>query len=88
LVGRSYADGQGRSVILPRDSWSEGAVIVGNAGVEKRLPLEQARNFSVFQGERICAYTELPQSGCIVPIVIATVSDSWPLVQQPLITID
>lgn len=54
-------------MILPRDSWSEGAVIVGNAGVEKRLPLEQARNFSVFQGERICAYTELPQSGCIVP---------------------
>jgi hypothetical protein len=31
----------------------EGAVIVGNGGVEKQLPLEQARNFNVFERERI-----------------------------------
>ena len=31
----------------------EGGVIVGKDGVEKRLPLDQARNFSVFQREKI-----------------------------------
>jgi hypothetical protein len=31
----------------------EGAVIVGNAGVEKQLPLDHARNFSVFEREKI-----------------------------------
>jgi hypothetical protein len=31
----------------------EGVVIVGSGGVEKQLPLEQARNFSVFDRERI-----------------------------------
>jgi hypothetical protein len=31
----------------------EGAVIVGNGSAEKQLPLEQARNFSVFDRERI-----------------------------------
>src|ERR1700736_6671878 len=31
----------------------EGGVIVGKDGVEKRLPLDQARNFSVFERERI-----------------------------------
>jgi hypothetical protein len=32
----------------------EGAVIVGKAGVEKQLPLDQARKFSVFEREKIC----------------------------------
>jgi ATP-dependent exoDNAse (exonuclease V) alpha subunit len=36
--------------IIRRDG---GSVIVGNGGVEKQLPLEQARNFSVFERERI-----------------------------------
>jgi ATP-dependent exoDNAse (exonuclease V) alpha subunit len=31
----------------------EGAVIVGKDGIEKQLPLEQARTFSVFERERI-----------------------------------
>src|SRR5580704_1842524 len=31
----------------------EGGVIVGKDGVEKRLPLDQARNFSVFEREKI-----------------------------------
>jgi hypothetical protein len=31
----------------------EGAVIVGKDGVEKQLPLDQTRNFSVFGRERI-----------------------------------
>jgi hypothetical protein len=31
----------------------EGGVIVGNDGVERRLPLDQARNFSVFEREKI-----------------------------------
>ena len=31
----------------------EGAVIVGSGGVEKLLPLEQARNFSLFEREKI-----------------------------------
>jgi hypothetical protein len=36
--------------VLRRD---EGAIIVGNGGVEKQLPLDQARKFSVFERERI-----------------------------------
>ena len=31
----------------------EGAVIVGKDGVEKQLPLDQARKFSVFEREKI-----------------------------------
>jgi ATP-dependent exoDNAse (exonuclease V) alpha subunit len=31
----------------------EGAVIIGNDGVEKQLPLDQARKFSVFEREKI-----------------------------------
>ena len=31
----------------------EGVVIVGKDGVEKQLPLDQARNFSVFEREKI-----------------------------------
>jgi hypothetical protein len=31
----------------------EGAVIVGKDGVEEALPLDQARNFSVFEREKI-----------------------------------
>jgi hypothetical protein len=31
----------------------EGAVIVGRGGVEKQLPLDQARKFSVFEGQKI-----------------------------------
>jgi hypothetical protein len=32
----------------------EGAVIVGKDGVEKQLPLDQTRKFSVFKREEIC----------------------------------
>ena len=40
-------------MILSRDDWSEGAAIVGKDGVEKVLPLDQARKFSVFEREKI-----------------------------------
>jgi hypothetical protein len=33
--------------------WQEGAVIVGKNGVEKQLPLDQTRKFSVFEREKI-----------------------------------
>ena len=36
--------------VLRRD---EGAVIVGKNGVEKQLPLDQTRKFSVFEREKI-----------------------------------
>jgi hypothetical protein len=36
-----------------RDCRKEGAVIVGKDGFEKQLPLEKARNFSVFEREKI-----------------------------------
>src|ERR1700675_2645852 len=32
----------------------DGAVIVGKDGVEKQLPLDQTRKFSVFDREKIC----------------------------------
>jgi hypothetical protein len=40
-------------MILPRDGWSERAVIVGKDGVKKQLPLDQTRKFSVFEREKI-----------------------------------
>ena len=33
----------------------EGSVIVGKNGVEKLLPLDEARKFSVFERQKICA---------------------------------
>jgi hypothetical protein len=36
-----------------RDCREEGAVIVGNDGVEKQLPRDQTRKFNVFEREKI-----------------------------------
>jgi len=40
----------------------EGTVIVGKDGVEKQLPLDQTRKFSVFEREKICIATVLGNS--------------------------
>jgi hypothetical protein len=40
----------------------EGAVIVGKDGVEKQLPLDQTRNFSVFEREKIMLGIENSQN--------------------------
>src|SRR6201995_4171824 len=49
VQGKRFKSGQ-QWEIIRRDG---GSVIVGNGGVEKQLPLEQARNFNVFERERI-----------------------------------
>jgi hypothetical protein len=39
--------------VLSRGGREEGLVIVGKDGVEKQLPLDQTRKFSVFEREKI-----------------------------------